>query len=93
MKIEYIIELFGKCTNRYHVTAGRAKRICRTNGWRLEPGSYTKYQVVRKKDNQFMGHYDDVNNTLYVILENGRNMAKHAPLPDGGCVIAFTQSD
>ena len=69
LNIDYIVDIFGCVTNRYHVKVGRAKRICRTNGWRLEPGNHTKYQVRRKRDNQFLGHYDDTNNTLYVILE------------------------
>lgn len=70
MKVEYQVNVFGYCTNLYRVGKGRAKRMCRTNGWemRATPKGYVAYEIYSK--GKFIGHYDSSNNDLYVILEN-----------------------
>ena len=70
LKVDYIIGIVGGCINRYHVAFGRAKRICRTNGWRLVDkgrNHYARYEVYQ--GNVFIGHYCPVRKHLYVILE------------------------
>ena len=69
LKVDLIINFFGCITNRYHVTLGRAKRICRTNGWKLEyNGAIGGYDVFHAKDGTLLGHHHACG-TLYIILE------------------------
>ena len=68
LKVDQIVNFYGCITNRYHVTLGRAKRICRTNGWKLKYNeAIGGYDVYRVQDGEFMG--DCVSGALYIILE------------------------
>ena len=72
LKVDQIVNRYGCITNKYHVTLGRAKRICRTNGWKLKyNGALGGYDVYRIKDSEFLGHY--VPGQLYTILEGEGN--------------------
>ena len=78
LKVEQIVNFFGCITNRYHVTLGRAKRICRTNGWKLEyKEAIGGYDVFRVKDGEFLGHHfinkSRGSGILYIILEGKGN--------------------
>ena len=59
LKVDQIVNFFGCIANRYHVTLGRAKRICRTNGWKLEYSeTLGGYDVCRVQDGYFLGYYE-----------------------------------
>ena len=78
LKVDYIVNCFGCITNRYHVTLGRAKRICRTNGWKLKYNrAFDRHDVLRVKDGKFLGRRfvdkSSTSRTMYIILESKGN--------------------
>ena len=75
LKVDQIVNFFGCITNRYHVTLGRAKRICRTNGWKLEYNeTIGGYDVCRVQDGEFLGRY--TRGELYIILEGKGKLSR-----------------
>lgn len=81
LKVEQIVNFFGCITNRYHVTLGRAKRICRTNGWKLEyDEAIGGYKAYHAKSGRLLGHYfvdeDNDYGTLCIILESKGKLSR-----------------
>ena len=68
LNIDYLTDLFGCITNRYHINLGRAKRICRTNNWTMMRNyGIGGYDIYHNTEREFIGRY--TRGKLYIILE------------------------
>ena len=75
LNIDYIVNIFGCITNRYHINLGRAKRICRTNNWTMVRNyGIDGYDIYPNTGREFIGRY--TRGELYIIPEGRGKLSR-----------------